>query len=315
MFTPHHCGLFFTHEDVQRIRNERKREPLLLAWDRLLNDEPSDPQDILLVNALRYRLNALLDAGQTAVHLLGRHVSNVRTSQDIIVCVQCHELLTGQPDLDEQSASLLKTLAHVLEANTLNIFADSIWHLAARMAWSIATEQERIFTECVQRFHQIIEHDVHPEGYLPEAVEIAPEAAALRSQISSVQALVLMAEMARCVGLDLWSYEQRGVSILTAASYPLYYFFYPRKWPWNGEQWKPSNGVDEETAHETFQQHVGYIEMVNRRFDKPLRAADMILNELRPVYNRYGGGYVTLTHAPVQKSRGLLSLFWERQDR
>ena len=111
------------------------------------------------------------------------------------------------------------------------------------MAWSISAEDESIFSDSVERFQHIIERDVHPEGYLPEAVEIAPEAAALNSQISSAQALVLMAEMARCVEVDLWSFEQRGVSVLTAASYPLYYFFYPEKWPWNGEQWKPSDGV------------------------------------------------------------------------
>lgn len=314
MFTPHHCGLFFTHDDVQRIRSERKREPLEAAWNELQSLEPDDLAETILVYALRYRLNANVEAGNDAAHLLKAELEAINTNaqpmtpQALVRLVQCFELLHDHPDMAETRLVNLDQIREALRAIVPQPYADNMWFNAASMALSIAAEDESTFMHRVDVFRETIDNEVHPEGYLPDAVEIAPEAAAMESQISSVHALVLMAAMARCVGVDLWSYEKRGVSVLTAASYPLYYYFYPEKWPWNGEQWKPSDGVEESAAKRIFQDYAGYIEMIAPRYATPLKATELILAELRPVYDRFGGGPVTLTHATA-KARGILGLF------
>jgi len=121
-----------------------------------------------------------------------------------------------------------------------------------------------------------------------------------------VQALTLIAEMAANSGINLWTHDKRGVSVLTAVTYPLYYYFYPEKWPWNGEQWKPSDGVELETAQNLFRQHAAFLELAAPRYSTPLKAIQMILDEIRPVYDRDGGGLLTLSHAaPKRKRRGL----------
>jgi hypothetical protein len=112
-------------------------------------------------------------------------------------------------------------------------------------------------------------------------------------QLLTAQALVLMAEAAQHVGVDLWGYESRGVSAVTAASYLIFYYYYPQKWRWDKD-------LVEDDVQPLLRRHAGFLEMVYRR--RPLRDFQVLLKALRPVYDVWGGGLTTLTHgAPLRR--------------
>jgi hypothetical protein len=180
---------------------------------------------------------------------------------------------------------------------------EALLRAALNMAAGIVLEREPIFEAGAQVYRQTIDHSVRPEGFIPRAVQVA-EGQGLAHQLLSVAALVLMAEMAQHVGVDLWRYSNRGVSVLTAATYPLYYYFYPEKWPWGTEAEirEGHTALEQEYATGLFRQHGGFLEMLNGRYDKPLRAIRLILKDIRPVVDVYGGGLTTLTHGLPERS-------------
>jgi hypothetical protein len=143
-------------------------------------------------------------------------------------------------------------------------------------------------------YRRVIREDIRPDGYIQGAVEGGNGLGFFR-HIVSTQALVLMAEAAKHIGVDLWGFEERGVSVVTAAAYPLYYYYFPQKWRWDKE-------LTEDVAQRTFREHGGFLEMVNHY--RPLHDIGLLLNEWRPVFDVYGGGLTTLTHGGVAR-RGL----------
>ena len=73
---------------------------------------------------------------------------------------------------------------------------------------------------------------IHPEGFLKGIADLDDSPGRYEAQVSGSCALVLLAQMAGQVGLDLWSYDNRAVSIFTAVAYTHYYYFFPEKWRW-----------------------------------------------------------------------------------
>ena len=140
-------------------------------------------------------------------------------------------------------------------------------------------------------FRHTIEQ-VRPEGYLPAAVEGEDEASFHR-QFFVVAALVCMAEAAGHAGVDLWNYNYRGISVITAAAYITYYYYYPTQWRWAT--------IAEEPAKALFKDAGSFLEMVNRH----ARPHDLklLLEEQRPLFNSALGGLTTLTHAQAAKER------------
>jgi hypothetical protein len=115
----------------------------------------------------------------------------------------------------------------------------------------------------------------------------------LLRQVLVVEALTLMAEAAEHVGVDLWGYSFRGVSVMTAFSYIMYYYFFPDKWRW-----------DVNITNEPFREYGGFLELVNyHAYPKDLKP---LLDDLRPIYDPPGGGLTTLSHGIVRKRGGLL---------
>lgn len=299
--------LYFTDQHVQRARNHRKQSPLKEAWDQLDN-APDSPLARVQWYGLRYRFQADSESGEAGNAAL-RDVLQAAPPDDpweapahYLAVAHCIALLRDHPAYDAQTLPVFLTSIHTPEGE--RTLVESIWWLALDTAVAILTADSDRLADCVTGFKVFINEAVHPEGYLPQAVEVAPETASLQAQIRAVQGLVLIAEMASHAGHDLWRYEQRGVSILTATTYPLYYYFYPENWPWNGEKWKPSDGVPEDAVKAIFRQHAGFLEMIASRYDRPLKAVSLILDDLRPVVDVYGGGLVTLSHAKPRR-RGL----------
>ncbi|NJO82959.1 MAG: hypothetical protein HC828_09135 [Blastochloris sp.] len=108
-----------------------------------------------------------------------------------------------------------------------------------------------------------------------------------------MNALTLIAEAATHAGVDLWRYQVRGVSLVTAGLYPIYFFYTTIKW-----KWEP---ISPESVQSSFARHGGYLEMLYAR----TRSKDLkiLLDELRPIYDARAGGLTTLSHGVVEKKR------------
>ena len=312
MFSPPHIGLTLTEAHIQRARKHKKDAPYFLAWTHLNEREPTSDLDSLLLTGLRYRFNADVNAGERGAMQLLQYTlesdadDRLTQLQAAFTLSQAFELLREHPAVGQPDAWFNHYRDYIasLDQETESI-VEKLWLAVVHTAAGIVLEDERLFSVGVDELIRTIDEDVHPEGYLRQAVNVHPEAQSLYNQIACVQAMTLIAEMAAHAGRDLWAYENRGVSVTTATTYPLYYYFYPEQWRWNGMEFQPSTGVSEADAKAIFTENAGFLEIVNGRYDKPLKAVKLMLTDLRPVYDKVGGGLTTLSHGLLEKRRGL----------
>jgi hypothetical protein len=293
---------------VDRARRERSRPPFKDAWDTLLNTTPAgDELTAIQWAGLRFRFDDAAADGETAISALQsvnalspvESAGYLNTAAETLALAQCFELLRDHPTfpLEIQTAFLEAFYARVEHLNNTpdqQHITETLWLAALNVAAGVVLEREDVFELGAAVYRQTIDEAVHPEGYIPAAVE-GEDGLGLQNQIMAVQALVLAAEAAHQAGVDLWAHEKRGVSVLTAATYPLYYYFYPEQWRWD-------DGLEPDYAVSLFRQHSGFLEIVNCRYDRPLKAVQLILEDIRPVYDLYGGGLTTLSHGlPVRR--------------
>lgn len=291
------CGLIFTDDHVQKARKNKKRQPHQAGWEMLLGaSQAGNPLQQVQWDGWRYRFNADLAAGEQGISTL-INLPVPTNTPDLLIALQLHDLLYDHPAY--KGDWLQRCITQFDSLPQADDIVEKLWQSVVQTAIGVLTQDEARLQDGISVFHWAIDEAIHPEGYLTEAVKVGPEATALERQIKSVQALCLIAEMVKST--NLWKYNNRGVSITTAATYPLYYFFYPEKWKWNGEEWKPSNGVTEADAKQIFKSHAGFLELVRHHYDPPLKAIQMILDELRPVYDPFCGGLLTLSHADAKK--------------
>jgi hypothetical protein len=161
------------------------------------------------------------------------------------------------------------------------------------LAAGIVLEDAARLTAGSAIYRDIIDHEVRPEGYLSAAVNQSGGGSFWR-QLMAVNGLVLMAEAASHIGLDLWGYTSRGISVITAASYAIYYYYYPDQWRWDT--------LSETDTSALFKAHGGWLEIINRHA-RP-KDAKLLLDDLRPIHDLSGGGLTTLSHA-LPARRGL----------
>lgn len=298
-----HSGLFFTHEQIQQARKNRGREPIHSAWARLLEQEQTDTPAAVQWDALRYCFNDDRAAGERALSgLLGLDwhpaATHFATLSAALTLAHSFEMLRDHPAFapKAQAAWLAAFAARVADFNGAAgelAFVETLWLGTLNVAAGIVLERDNWLMAGAALYHQTIGAEVRPEGYLPKAVE-GNDGGSLMRQVLSVAALVLTAEMAGHVGLDLWGYAARGVSVLTACAYPVFYYYYPDKWRWDT--------LAQPDAPQVFHQHGGFLEMVNRRAQP--KDMKMLLDDLRPVYDAGGGGLTTLSHG-LPARRGL----------
>lgn len=307
-----HYGLIFTAEHIEKARDNKDETPFHHAWSFLNNYQPITDMDKLLINAWRYRIDENPIAGDFVSHDLmidyawgsldEKAESVIAQSKAFFALSQAYELARVHPNLSDLSwldgyRQKFDSLPIPPETDLISM----LWYSVARMAGGVVLEDQALIDDSVAYFHHIIRTEIHPEGNFRTAVKVDPESQSLTNQVQGTQALVLMAEMGEHIGLDLWGYQDRGVSVLTAATYSVFYFFYPDQWRWNGSEFRPSEGVSHEFGESLFKQNGGFIEIILRRYEKPLKAVSMALDTLRPIYDIYGGGLVTLTHALPSK--------------
>lgn len=323
MFSPQHFGLYFTPQQLDDAHKYHDKDPFKTAWATLRGTNQINPLQALLWNGLRYRFDNAPEAGEFTVSLLENHLSaqpddtvNWSVMAESLMLAQCIELVRDHPTkteaIDARWCDLLSGRVDWLNEHLGEpTFAERIWMTALHMATGIVLENGALFGQAVEGLHDVIDNEIHPQGYLPHAIDTSSGGQSLLNHLRVSQALVLMAEMARCVEVDLWGYANRGVSITTATTYPLYYYFYPEKWKWVEERYMGGKKVEAEVlamdeAQRMFKNNSGFLEMLNHHYgSQSLRAVRMILEELRPVNDLYGGGLTTLTHGVAEGRRGL----------
>lgn len=295
-------GLFHRAEHLALARDNREREPVASAL-LLLERGGEDPLETAHLAALRYQVLADRRAAETALEQLGKADA---TAGEIGVQARCKSLLGWL-----SVAAMLRQHAHwqALQTEIMPAFVaavsdmtaacdplEELWQGAAQLATGIVFEHESFRQMGAGAYRKGIDHVIHPEGFLKGIVDVESIKPTYAKQVSGVCALVLMAEMATHTDLDLWSYDNRGVSPVTATTYLLYYYYYPEHWRW-------SDGLSPDDTAAVVAGEGAFIEMVNRRH--PLRGVEQLLAEMRPMFCAGGGGLTTLTHgfAPPKKRR------------
>lgn len=326
-------GLIFTDSHLRAARDMRDKPPFVAAWELLkqaAGDSKNGLQPIrnLAAQALYWRIAGDTDAGARAIAALSAFIysaadADITAFRDAFATAQAISCLLDHPAMTDAMRT------QILEAwseNAARLNAGEAVHLRA---WSVLTElcagilldqPER--TEMAAAGFRALVDMVQPHGYVSALVDIR-DGESLPRTLQFVQGLVLAAEAGAHHGFDLWEYERRGVSVLTAALYPLYYYYYPEKWPWDVRATpQPATGkrpsrreraaqvlsdYTVDTVKDVFVQYESFLELVNHRTQGSVRAVSMILDEERPVMDLLGGGPVTLTHGLPQapKRRGL----------
>lgn len=287
-------------------RRERDREPFRAAF-HMLNDREQSGAEAALWYAYRFRFMDDERGGESGVEAVLRAM-DAQPSDDLtyldsvgqsIMLVQAFEMLRDHPALSYMNQNhFLNTLQMRVSSLSQSPYKDTqvenLWMALLVMATGVAVEHEETFRLGVEVYERTIRDEISPRGYLNRAVQ-GKDGGSLYRQILSSSALVLMAELAANAGVDLWSYAVRGVSVVTTALYPIYYFYTPEKWEWDA-------GISAEEAQMLFRRYGGYLELLNRK----TRHRDLrpVLEDLRPVYNAHGGGLTTLSHG-VTVRRGL----------
>jgi hypothetical protein len=293
-----HCGLFFTPDHIQHARKHRAREPFKAAWSLLLSQQQTSPLAEALWNGLRWRFDENADAGDAAAVALQNGVGfdlSADTGESLAMMVslaQSFELARDR--FSPEAASIW--LNHFQERlNTLNAVNDewphyaTLWLALLNLCAGVVLESDEWVERGAAVYRQTIEDEVRPQGFLPKAVD-GNDGGSLWRDLVSVEALVLMAEAAAHIGLDLWGYQSRGISVVTAGAYLVYYYYYPDKWRWD-------TGMDASAAG-LFREHGAFFEILNRRAHP--RDIGLMLNELRPMYS-LTGGLTTLSHGELTR--------------
>ncbi len=306
-FTPMHYGLYFTPEHIKTARQNANREPFKTAGERLASftfTGAPHPADLLMAGLIR-RFFENETVGERAINPLiaatdrtrAAHVSDLDEIGDLLTLAHSFECLRDHAAFNQAHIALWLDAfaARVDDANTRSENAsplETLWLALLNVAAGIVLEDEARFQAGVDVFTATIREDVRPQGFIPKAVDGA-DGGSMRRQVLSSAALVLMAEAAAHVGVDLWSYAVRGVSAATTAIYPIYYFYTVEKWTWDAV-------VTVEDVQAIFRAHGGYLEIVHRRTG--LKDIRTVLDDLRPVWDARGGGLTSLTHGiPIRR--------------
>ncbi len=295
-------GLFHRAEHLALARDNREGEPVASAL-LLLERRDEDPLRAAHLAALRYQVLADRPAAEIALERLGKADA---TAGEIVDQARCKSLLgwLSVAAMLRQHASWQALRAEIMPAFVAAVSdmadprdpLDELWQGATQLATGIVFKHEHFRQTGAGAYRKGVDHIIHPEGFLKGIVDVESIEPTYAKQVSGACALVIMAEMATHAGLDLWSYDNRGVSPVTATTYLLYYYYYPEHWRW-------SDDLSPDDAAAAVAREGAFIEIVNRRH--PLRGVEQLLAETRPMFCASGGGLTTLTHglAPPKKRR------------
>ncbi len=303
-----HGGLYFTSEQVREAIHHREREPFKTAFDRMNADAFTGSAAVVRAGFLwKFTQNA--EAGAAALYPLQTLTAEtpapdrslIDTISETVALAQAFEMLrdhpASEPSLQTRWLEAFAARREWLSAQGDRAgYVETLWMALLNMAAGVVMDQPKLLRDQIPFFEMTIGDDVRPQGFIPKAVEGSDGGSVIR-QVRAASALILMAELAAVSGenIDLWGYSVRGVSAVTAAVYAIYYFYVAAKWKWD-------IAITPEHVQDVFKQHGGYLEIVYRRTQ--LKDVKTVLTDLRPMWDAFGGGYTTITHAPAPR-RGL----------
>ncbi len=292
-------ALFFSQQDLQLARDNVERAPVKDAM-AVLDDLPEDRLESAQFLALSYLFRRDEAAGDAAIDALQAQdfvSADLPSLKRQLGWLSAIAMLREHPRWNPIAEEGLSAIANGMTGNMQS--GDPLllsWLAAVTMATGILTDDDKNFLRVADAYRLLIDSRIHPEGYIKGLVDRDGASNTYAAQFSATCALVLMAEMAGQVGLDLWSYNNRAVSANTAATYTYYYYFFPERWKWE-------HSLTRESTVDLMRREGAYFEMVNRR--SPMRGVEQLFAEQRPMFSVHGGGLTTLTHglAPPRKRR------------
>ena len=295
-----HDVLYCPPAALESAREDAALPPLAEAWDALRERQPDGPLDFAFRAVLlgepagaERALGGLL----RAAHAGPGDSTIMERAAAFVTHLHAFELIRGMAGLEP--TELAVWLDYAAEETDAQLAGDEpplhdrLWRNLVRMASAIVLEREAQAQAAAAEFERVIHEEVRPQGFMSKVVS-GEDGGSLFRQIEATAALVLTAEAGQTAGFPLWEIEVRGVSALTAALLPHYYFYDTRKWKWD-------RGVPPEEVQARFHRYGGYLEMVNRR--SPNKDLQIVLDELRPVNTPLAGGWTTLTHGYVEKKK------------
>ena len=295
-------GITHTPAQIELARQNRHIQPIADCVTRL-KSAPDDAMTGAWFAGLRYQLDGAVTDADQAIQLLRDKQLPTPDSADrassctwlawLSAAALLHDHANYAELLEEEAAELAASVESLPSPDDA---LDELWLGALQLASGIVWRHDPCIQLGASTYRDAIDSMIHPEGFLKGIVDDESRPQTYAAQVSGCCALTLMAEMGQVAGLDLWEYDNRGVTPITAATYALYYFFYPEQWRWS----------ESLTAAETAASMRGegaFLEIVNRR--QPLSGVDALFGELRPLFCAYGGGMTTLTHGmePPRKRR------------
>ncbi len=311
MLHVNHYGLYFTpavHLDLRAVADQYY---IQRAWEAL-EAKFSDPQtptiDRALAGALLEKLTdqplhteQVASAFQQTVGLpLPDHMLEAVGS--LQTRIHTLELVRGSPAISPenwgQSADdLTAQVDDLIRTSDSQDYIALLSLDALKLLAGLVLERERWFEEGKTAFIRAVEGQLRPQGFIQPAVEadrLSP-LSAIERQILATRSLVLMAQAASAsANLDLWNHKVRGVSVATAAMYPIYYFYTTTQWSWD-------EALAPETVQDAFKRNGGWLEMAQQRLQHKDMA--LVLDDLRPIWDAAGGGMTTLTHGWPSKPK------------
>ncbi|MCY4064724.1 MAG: alginate lyase family protein [Chloroflexi bacterium] len=282
---------------MRLARENREREPIRGALARLAAHE-TDPLAEAYKSALRGQLLDDREAGYRAAAALNRarleFTDDIADIKRALAWLSVAAMLRDHPAWE---ASWLDATAAWLDRfSETGERLRGLWLGALSMAAGILLENDEAIQRGADVYRSAVDEQIHPEGFLKGIADLDDTPGRYEAQVSGSCALVLLAEMAALIGLDLWSYDNRAVSVFTAVTYTHFYYFFPEKWRWEVD-------VTRERTNAIMRREGAFMELVNRR--GPPTGIEQFLAEQRPLFCLYGGGLTTLTHglAPAKKRR------------
>jgi len=320
-----HRGLYFSTAQIQAAKEQRADNPALqMAWqwlqavpgDLLREEKPKQAGDAPLQihkpqlrglaatmeAAFRFCFDGDEAAGLQAVEALyadrGLYDAQTRleTLMHILASAQIYEMLHQHSDFGRIRAAWHDSFADFSGSllNTENPTPlEALWLLTLRIVRGIVLEDEAGFNTGVADFRRAVDTQIHPEGYLRFATD-EQDGPTFERHVLGAAALSLAAEAATHAGTALWTYENRDVGVNTAATYLVYYYFYPDKWRW-------SDHLDEDETARIFRLYGAFIEMVTYHANP--RGVELLLELQRPFFSVACGGFTTLSHGTTQKRK------------
>ncbi len=291
------AGLFHSEADLALARDNREREPIRGALARLERPE-ADPLAEAYQLALRSQLFDDFEAGYRAAAALNqldlKSADEIGDIKRALAWLSVAAMLRGHGAWEASWRDVI--------ADGLDRFSETderlrgLWLGAVTMAAGILLDNDEAIQRGAAVYRRTVDQQIHPEGFLKGIADMDDAPGRYEAQVSGSCALVLLAEMAALIGLDLWSYDSRAVSVFTAVTYTHFYYFFPEKWRWEAD-------LTRERTKAIMGREGAFMELVNRR--GPPAGIEEFLAEQRPLFCPYGGGLTTLTHglAPAKKRR------------